>query len=150
MTHDALAAGELLAKAKVSKLIGDAHRTQDYVGRTHGFIYSAGELVPLAAVVIGTEGISQEVGRARLDLLVEAVNALPTLAELTAANARVEEADKLDGAVAAFLAKYAECEPSLTSAFVFQQMHLGPYTGPNFGEELAALRKTLADREGRS
>lgn len=49
----------------------DFHHTKDYAGRTHAFI-RAGSIVPLAAVVLGVEGCSQEEGRANAHLIAEA------------------------------------------------------------------------------
>lgn len=49
----------------------DFHHTKDYAGRTHAFV-RAGSIVPLAAVVLGVEGCSQEEGRANAHLIAEA------------------------------------------------------------------------------
>ena len=35
------------------------------------------------------------------------------------------------------------CEPGITGAFAFQQLHGGSYDGPTYGEELKALRAAL-------
>ena len=50
----------------------------------------------------------------------------------------------LEKAVEAFVAKYDLCEGAITGAFAFQQNHGLPYSGPNFGEELKALRAALS------
>jgi hypothetical protein len=69
----------LLGKATPGKLIADTHHTKDYAGRTHGFLRAAGELVPVAGFMLGVDGMPDDVGRARLALCAEAVNALPSL-----------------------------------------------------------------------
>lgn len=43
-----------------------------------------------------------------------------------------------------FLAKYDEVEPAIVDAFAFKQGHGMTYTGPDFGEELKALRLALS------
>jgi hypothetical protein len=70
---------EKLAKAGLTRLVADTHHAVDYAGRAHGFLRSEGELVPVGAIVLGAEGVCQAQGRARLGLLADAVNALPTL-----------------------------------------------------------------------
>lgn len=70
---------ELLATAEIGNLIADTHHTKDYAGRTHGFLRNAGEIVPVAAFVLGVEGVSQDAGRARLALAAVGLNALPDL-----------------------------------------------------------------------
>jgi hypothetical protein len=52
----------------------DLHHTADYAGRTHGFVRAAGELAPLAAVILSVEGYDNGQGRANARLLAEAVN----------------------------------------------------------------------------
>ena len=85
---------ELLAKATPGRFIADTHHMQFFAGREHGFLRSEGELVPVGAVVLGVEGMSQEQGRARLELIAEAVNALPMLlAALSRPN--VDEVEEL-------------------------------------------------------
>lgn len=46
--------------------------------------------------------------------------------------------------VETFLKKYDEVEPAMTNAFAFQQNHIGPYAGPNWGKELEALRDLVS------
>lgn len=55
---------------------------------------------------------------------------------------------KLVEAITAFLAKWDECEPHVDDAFFHRQLRMGAYTGPQFGEELKALRAIISDQEG--
>lgn len=48
--------------------------------------------------------------------------------------------DVMREAVRAFLAKHDECQPHITDAFVHRELRCGPYTGPSYADELAALR----------
>lgn len=50
----------------------------------------------------------------------------------------------LAAADAAFVAKLDECQPHIDGAFVFAHVHGQTYTGPNYGEELKALKSALA------
>jgi len=97
MTDDEI--GELAAlieKAELRRVIADAHHTVDYAGREHGWLRCEGELVPLGAMVLRVEGMPQDVGRARLDLFAKAVNSLPTLVALIAAQQeRLKLADEV-------------------------------------------------------
>jgi hypothetical protein len=43
----------------------------------------------------------------------------------------------------ALVAKLDECERHITDAFLHRQLRCGDYTGPNYGEELKALRAAL-------
>ena len=49
----------------------------------------------------------------------------------------------LTTAVRAFLAKYDECEPYLTSVMFVAANHSTPYSGPDWSAELAALREAV-------
>ena len=57
-----------------------------------------------------------------------------------------QEEDAVIEAVAAFLAKYDQCEDAITGAFSFQQNHGIAYSGPTYEKELADLRATMAGR----
>jgi hypothetical protein len=48
-------------------------------------------------------------------------------------------------AARALVAKLDECEPHITDAFLHRELRCGPYEGPNYGEELKALRRLLTD-----
>ncbi len=50
----------------------------------------------------------------------------------------------LEHAIKTFLVKYDEIKPAVDSAFFFQQNHGFAYTGPNWGEELDALRAAVS------
>lgn len=52
--------------------IPNLHHTKDYAGRTHAFIMAVGAIVPVAAVVLGVEGCSQDEGRANARLIAAA------------------------------------------------------------------------------
>lgn len=54
----------------------------------------------------------------------------------------------LTRAARAFLEKWDECEPHVTGAFQIRQLHVGPYSGPNFASELEALRLAVENQEG--
>lgn len=47
-------------------------------------------------------------------------------------------------AAARFVTKLDECAPYIDSAFSFMAMHGASYKGPNYADELAALRKAIA------
>ncbi len=49
----------------------------------------------------------------------------------------------MEQAARALIAKLDECEPHISTAFLLMQMKCGPYTGPNYGEELKALRAAV-------
>lgn len=55
----------------------------------------------------------------------------------------------MEEAARAFIAKFDECLPHIDGAFAFMAMHGGDYKGPNFADELRALRTAL-DTENRS
>lgn len=75
---------EDFSKATARPWTGDLHHTQMSSGRTYGFI-RAGGVVPLAAITLGVEGMSEAEGRANLALIIAAVNAWDKRAELIAA-----------------------------------------------------------------
>lgn len=54
------------------------HFAKDYAGRSHAFITN-GSIVPLAAVVLGVEGCSQDEGRANARLIAAAPDLLTAL-----------------------------------------------------------------------
>lgn len=82
----------LLAAARLGTMIADTHHQRDYAGRSHGFLRTAGEMVPVAGFVLAVEGMEQHEGCARLQLVAEAVNALPSLiASLKAAREALED-----------------------------------------------------------
>lgn len=45
--------------------------------------------------------------------------------------------------VRAFLARYDECLPHITDAFVVRELHCGPYSGPDYAAEMKALREAV-------
>lgn len=66
----------------------DLHRTYVQGGRTYAYVFNLGELVPIAAVVIGVEGMPQDEGRARAHL----IGAAPEmLAALVTSKQRIEQ-----------------------------------------------------------
>lgn len=69
----------LLEAASLGELIADTHHRKDCAGRSHGFIRNPGELAPVGAIVLNVEGMPDDQGVARLQLLCAAVNALPAL-----------------------------------------------------------------------
>lgn len=59
--------------------LADFHHTRVTAGRRHAMVRVTGELAPLAAVVLGVEGCSEDEGRATASLIPAARNALPAL-----------------------------------------------------------------------
>ncbi len=57
------------------------HFAKDYAGRSHATV-TAGALVPLAAVVLGVEGCSQDEGRANARLIACSPELYSALAEI--------------------------------------------------------------------
>jgi hypothetical protein len=57
----------------------------------------------------------------------------------------MDDTARLRAAARALVAKLDECGPAIDDAFTHRQMRVGPYTGPNYGEELEALREALHD-----
>lgn len=55
---------------------------------------------------------------------------------------------RMRSALERFIAKYDECSPHIDDAFLQRELHCGPYTGPNYAEELAELRTALQDNDG--
>jgi len=51
---------------------------------------------------------------------------------------------EVEAAARALVAKLDECEPHMADAFLHREMRAGPYTGPQYGTELTALRAALS------
>jgi len=50
--------------------------------------------------------------------------------------------------VSAFVAKYIECEPHISDAFLHRQLRCGQYTGPTIEKELHELKALSDSTEG--
>lgn len=64
--------------------------------------------------------------------------------EIASLRARVEV---LKGAATTFLSKLDQCQPHIDNAFLQMSLRCGPYDGPQYGAELAALRQALKDSD---
>lgn len=52
------------APGTTQRMIVDLHHTKRDAGRNYGFILESGNIVPLAAVTLGVEGMPEDEGRA--------------------------------------------------------------------------------------
>lgn len=57
-----------------------------------------------------------------------------------------ERVEALEGAAMAFIAKLDHCAPYVADAFLHRELRCGEYDGPNYIEELKALRAILAQQ----
>lgn len=57
--------------------------------------------------------------------------------------------DELEQAARALVAKLDECDRHITNAFMMETVRGRPYSGPQYGEELKALRAALTHTEQR-
>ena len=69
-------------------------------------------------------------------------------AAIDALLARIEQDRKTIRLAAALVAKLDECAPHITAAFQMMEIHGGgEYSGPQYGEELKALRAALTRKD---
>jgi hypothetical protein len=64
--------------------------------------------------------------------------------EVAAAVRSLMGSDDVADAARALIAKLDECQPHIDDAFLHRNMRCGEYDGPQYGEELSALRASLA------
>lgn len=57
----------------------DLHHTVESAGRTYGWLRGGNQLVPLACVTLGVEGVPQDEGRSNATLIVALRNNLPAI-----------------------------------------------------------------------
>ncbi|CAN5702837.1 hypothetical protein BH11PSE6_BH11PSE6_00120 [soil metagenome] len=63
-----------------------------------------------------------------------------------AVRAMLAFAAPLETAARTLIAKLDECAPHVSDAFLHLEMRCGPYEGPNYAVELAALRSALSQQ----
>ena len=63
-------------------------------------------------------------------------------------DALVEQVTALRALLRAFLVKWEQVEPAITNAFLLQQIHGMPYSGPTIAAELEQIRAVLGEQEG--
>jgi len=62
----------------------------------------------------------------------------------------VTSPSRLHAAATALVAKLDECAPHIADAFLHRELRCGAYTGPNYAEELAVVRRALSATTGAS
>lgn len=67
--------------------------------------------------------------------------------EETVVKAMIVFASPLETAARTLIAKLDECAPHVSDAFLHRGLRCGPYEGPNYAAELAALRDLLSPKQ---
>lgn len=74
---------------------------------------------------------------------------LQRIAELDATvEAQARELEKLRALLRAFLVKWDQVEPAIINAFLLQQIHGMPYSGPTIAAEWEQMRAARGEKEG--